>query len=222
MLGNFPKPGAAVVKCLTLVCKEEDPELRREAIHSLGCAGEESALDTILDGLGAEQESVRLAALDALKNFASSDSVDTRLAKMLGDPDPTIRQRVVEQITSLPGPEVTDYLCRALEDEDLGVCRAALHQLTRENYSAETAQRVESLMFRFSGELRKNAAAALRRMQDFSSSSRLLENLMDAEQAPNHWVCIDVLAEMYSAAGKILPAGPTVPDVHEAHTEGVG
>ena len=123
---------------------------------------------------------------------------------MLEDPDPTIRQRVVEQINSLSGPEVTDYLCRALEDEDLGVCRAAVHQLTRENYSVETAQRVESLMFRFSGELRKNAAAALRRMQDFSSSSRLLENLMDAEQATNHWVCIDALAEMYSAAEKMV------------------
>jgi HEAT repeat protein len=219
LLGNFPKPGAAAVKSLTLVCKEEDPDLRREAIHSLGCAGEESALDTILDGLGAEQESVRLAALDALKNFASSDSVDTRLVKMLEDPNPSIRQRVVEQITSLPGPEVTDYLCRALEDEDLGVCRAALHQLTRQNYSAETAQRVESLMFRFSGELRKNAAAALRRMQDFSSSSRLLENLMDMKQTTSHWVCIDALAEMYSAAGKNNAVGSTASDVR---TGGVG
>lgn len=200
LLGNFPEPGAEVVKSLILVCKEEDPELRRVAIHSLGRAADESALDTILDGLTAEQEGVRLAALDALGNFSGSDSIRTRLVKMLEDPDPTIRQRVVEQITSLPGPEVTDYLCRALEDDDLGVCRAALNVLSRENYTAETAQRVEGLMFRFSGELRKNAAAVLRRMQDFSCSSRLLENLMDAEQAPRHWVCIDALAEMYSSA----------------------
>jgi len=132
---------------------------------------------------------------------------------MLEDPDPTIRQRVVEQITSLPGAEVSNYLCRALEDEDLGVCRAALNQLSRENYSVEAAQRVESLMFRFSGELGINAAAALRRIEDFSSSSRLLENLMDMEQAPNHWVCIDALAEMYSLAGKDDAAGSAASDV---------
>ena len=199
LLGNFPEPGAEVIKSLALVSKEQDPELRRVAIHSLGCAGDESALGTILDGLSAEQQGVRLAALDALGNFTGSDSVRTRLIKMLEDPDPTIRQRVVEQITSLSGPEVTDYLCRALEDEDLGVCRTALDVLSRENYSTETARRVEDLMFRFSSELRKNAAATLRRMQDFSSSSRLLENLMDVEQTPQHWVCIDALAEMYSS-----------------------
>ena len=166
---------------------------------------------------------VRLAALDALgKLYRLGHCSISDCSKCLRIRTPTIRQRVVEQIVSLPGVEVSDYLCRALEDEDLGVCRAALHQLTRENYSAETAQRVESLMFRFSGELRKNAAAALRRMQDFSSSSRLLENLMDAEQTPNHWVYIDALAEMYSAAGKNTAAGPTVSDVHDTHAGGVG
>ena len=132
---------------------------------------------------------------------------------MLEDPDPTIRQRVVEQITSLPGAEVSNYLCRALEDDDLGVCRTALNQLTRENYSAEAAQKVDNLMFRFSGELSINAAAALRRIEDFSSSSRLLENLLDMEQASNHWVCIDALAEMYSVAGKNGSAGSTASDV---------
>ncbi|MCP4874028.1 MAG: HEAT repeat domain-containing protein [Gammaproteobacteria bacterium] len=213
LLGSFPETISGAVKSLIQATKEGDPELRREAIHSLRRAGDESALDTILDGLSAEQEGVRLAALDALGNFSSSDNVRTRLVDMLEDPDPTIRQRVVEQIISLPGPEVTDYLCRALEDEDLGVCRAALHQLTRQHYSAETARRVESLMFRFSGELRKNTAAVLRRMQDFSSSSRLLENLMDMEQTTNHWVCIDALAEMYSIAGKNNTAGSTAAEV---------
>jgi HEAT repeat protein len=214
-----PEPGAEAIKSLINACQEGDPGLRREAIHSLGCSADESALDTILDGLAAEQEGVRLAALDALGNFRGSDRVGTRLVKMLEDPDPTIRQRVVEQITSLPGAEVSNYLCRALEDDDLGVCRAALNQLSRENYSAEAAQLVENLMFGFPGERSINAAAALRRIEDFSSSSRLLENLMDMEQAPNHWVCIDALAEMYSVAGKNGSAGSAASDVR---TGGVG
>jgi HEAT repeat protein len=216
---NFPEPGAEAIKSLIHVCKEGDPGLRREAIHSLGCSADESSLDTILDGLAAEQEGVRLAALDALGNFCGSDNVSTRLVKMLEDPDPSIRQRVVEQITIFPGAEVSNYLCQALEDDDLGVCRAALNQLSRENYSAEAAQLVENLMFRFSGELSINAAAALRRIEDFSSSSRLLENLMDMEQAPNHWVCIDALAEMYSVAGKNGTATSAASDVR---TGGVG
>jgi HEAT repeat protein len=219
LFGNIREPGAEAIKSLIHVCQEGDPGLRREAIHSLGCSADESALDTILDGLAAEQEGVRLAALDALGNFRGADSVGTRLVKMLEDPDPTIRQRVVEQITSLPGAEVSNYLCRALEDDDLGVCRTALNQLSREIYSAEVAQKVENLMFRFSGELSINAAAALRRIEDFSSSSRLLENLMDMEQASNHWVCIDALAEMYSVAGKNGSAGSTASDVR---AEGVG
>jgi HEAT repeat protein len=216
---NFPEPGAEAIKSLIHVCREGDPGLHREAIHSLGCSADELALDTILDGLAAEQEGVRLAALDALGNFCGSDSVGTRLVEMLEDPDPTIRQRVVEQITSLPEADVSNYLCRALEDDDLGVCRAALNQLTRENYSAEAAQQVENLMFRFSGGLSISAAAALRRIEDFSSSSRLLENLMDMEQAPNHWVCIDALAEMYSVAGKNGTATSAASDVR---TGGVG
>jgi HEAT repeat protein len=219
LFSNFPEAGTEAIKSLINVCQEGDPGLRREAIHSLGCSADESALDTILDGLAAEQEGVRLAALDALGNFRGSDSVGTRLVKMLEDPDPTIRQRVVEQITSLPGAEVGNYLCRALEDDDLGVCRAALNQLSRENYSAEAAQLVENLMFGFPGERSTNAAAALRRIEDFSSSSRLLENLMDMEQAPNHWVCIDALAEMYSVAGKNGSAGSAASDVR---TGGVG
>jgi hypothetical protein len=111
---------------------------------------------------------------------------------------------VVEQITSLSGSQVSDYLCRALEDDDLGVCRTALNVLFPETYNREISQRIEGLMFRFANELGKDAAAALRRMQDFSSSSRLLEKLMDAEQTPLHWVCIDALAEMYSSTENSL------------------
>jgi HEAT repeat protein len=222
LLGGFPETGAEAVKSLIRVTKEEDPELRRQAIHSLGCTGDESALDTILDALDAEQEGVRLAALDALRNFTAADSVRTRLVEMLEDPDPTIRQRVVGQIAPLSGTVVSDYLCQALEDDDLGVCRTALNQLNSENHSAQIARRVEDLMFRFSGELSKDAAAALRRIEDFSSSSRLLEALMDAEQTPNHRICIDALAELYSGRGNDTAAASTAPDLEQVQKGGIG
>ncbi len=219
LLGGFPEIGAEAVKSLIAATATEDPELRREAIHSLGRVGDESAFETILDALDAEQQGVRLAALDALPGFTAADGV---LIKMLQDPDPTIRQRVVEQISSMPGTLVSNHLCRALEDDDLGVCRTALKQLDRENYSAETAQRVEDLVFRFSGELRKDAAAALRRIDDFSSSSRLLDVLTDTEQAPNHWICIDTLAEMYAVVENDTVAGSAVPEFAGAPNGGTG
>ena len=58
------------------------------------------------------------------------------------------------------------------------------------------------LIFRFSGELKVNAAAALRRMSDYSSAARLLETLNDAEQEELHWICIDAMAEMYAMDAK--------------------
>ncbi len=198
LLGKFRNLDKEVVDLLIHLSQDSDQELRKEVIHVLGHTGEESALDTVLNAVSAEHDGVRLAALDALCNFTGSKGVPARLLEMLDDPDPTIRQRVVEQINLLPGSEVNNFLCKALEDDDLGVCRAALNVLTAENYSAEIAQRVESLMFRFSGDLRQVAAAALRRVEDFSSSSRLLDNLMDEEHEQNHWVLIDALAEMYS------------------------
>ncbi len=198
LLRNYPQTGTDVVEVLIKLCQEEDQEMRREAFHSLGCTADDAALDTILHGLEEQDEGVRLAALDALGNFPGSDRGREQLLNMFEDPDPTIRQRVVEQIQSLSKSDVSDYLCRALEDDDLGVCRAALKVLSIESHNTETSLRIENLIFRFPNELGKAAAATLRRMQDFGCASRLLEYLKDEEQAHYHWVCIEALAEIYS------------------------
>jgi hypothetical protein len=57
---------------------------------------------------------------------------------------------------------------------------------------------VSDLIFRFAGELKVNAAAALRRMNDYSSAAQLLETLNDVDQEELHWICIDAMAEMYA------------------------
>ncbi len=198
LLRNYPQTSSDVVEVLIRLCQEEDPERHREAIHSLGCTADDSALDTIMHGLEEQHDGVRLAALDVLRNFPGSDRVNKQLLKMFEDSDPAIRQRVVEQIHSLSKSDVSDYLCRALEDDDLGVCRAALKALSIESHDSETSLRIENLIFRFPNELGKTAAATLRRMQDFGCASRLLEYLKDEEQAHYHWVCIEALAEIYS------------------------
>ena len=85
---------------------------------------------------------VRLAAIDALGNFTGTDNVRARLAKCL-----KIRTRRSgsgwwSELAHYPERRPATCLGRALEDEDPGVCRAALNQLTRQNYSAEAATRV--------------------------------------------------------------------------------
>ncbi len=192
-------PSKAVIT-LTKLCKEEDQEIRRHALHSLAKADAEPlVINTLLEGLDAKEEDVRLMALGAIVNFSASNLISQRLTKMLEDPSPTIRQRVVEQLPLLQGIEISKYLSQMLEDEDLGVCRSALAVLCKENYTEEIGRRVENLLFRFSSNnLTKNAAAALRRMQDAGSSTHLLKKLNDEQYKSDHWVCIEALAEMYS------------------------
>ena len=64
--------------------------------------------------------------------------------------------------------------------------------------SEQLRDRILALMFEFSGELRTQAAAALRRMNDLSGAARLLELLNDPREEEFHWICMDALAEMFA------------------------
>ena len=64
--------------------------------------------------------------------------------------------------------------------------------------SEELSARIFDLMFAFSAELVVDAAAALRRMDDWGSASRLVAMLDDPKQEEFHWICIDALAEMFA------------------------
>jgi HEAT repeat protein len=198
LLGNISSPEPPAVDVLIQACAGEDPELRREAIRSLGRIGDEKALPVILEGLEAEQEFIRMAALVASGQFTGVPDANERITKLLDDPDAAIRQKVVQTLDSQKGPAVAEYLLQALEDEDLGVCRAALNALSEEIYDEEHGKRIEELMFKFSAGLRQEAAATLRRMHDYSSTSALLERLRDMGQEEFHWICIEALAELYA------------------------
>jgi len=85
-----------------------------------------------------------------------------------------------------------------LNDGDRAVCRAALRALPGNTKSEELCARIFDLMFEFSAELVVDAATALRRMDDWSSASRLVAMLDDPKQEEFHWICIDALAEMFA------------------------
>jgi HEAT repeat protein len=198
LLGGTPNPGPQAVKALTEAFEAGETGLRREALLALGRIGDKKALPTVLKGLEAEQREVRLAALEALAGFTNASGIGKRLAALCQDPDPAVRLRAVQALGAGNGPKVEQCLCHALEDENLEVCRAALGALSKQTYNQDCSDRIVDLMFKFSGELRQEAAAALRRLRDFSPVAWLLNTLNNQDQEEFHWICIDALAEMYA------------------------
>jgi HEAT repeat protein len=198
LLGNVPNPGTAAVTALRKAFNEGDTALRQEAVLALGRIGDKKGLPTVLKGLEAKDDTIRLAALDTLTGFTNVAGLGKRLAKLCEDPDPDVRARAVQALAVGRGRKVTERLCRALEDEHLVVCRAALDALSSRTYTQDCADRVADLMFRFSGELRQQAAATVRRLRDLSAAPWLMDIVNDADQEEFHWICIDALAEMYA------------------------
>ncbi|MCP4044112.1 MAG: HEAT repeat domain-containing protein [Gammaproteobacteria bacterium] len=198
LLAGLDSHGSSAVEALMEACEAGDPVLRREAIQALGRIGDVRGLPAVLAGLESDQEGIRSIALDALGSFGDVDPAQEYIDRLVQDPDPDIRQKVVQAMVNKTGPDVTEYLRRALNDEDLFVCRTALRGLSRDNYHQDFSARILDLMFLFTGELKNEAARALRRVGDLSGTSRLLEMLQDPDQEGYHWICIDALAELYA------------------------
>ena len=147
---------------------------------------------------------MRLAAVDALKEFHLPTVAQERIDVLCADPDPNLRCAAISASGS--GAAAKDCLFRALEDEDQQVCRTALNTLTKHTCSDECAVRILDLIFRFSGELRIEAGAALRRVGDLQGVSRLLGILSDAGQEELQWLCIVALADYFAGAGHTAEA----------------
>ncbi len=198
LLGGIADPGPEAISALMKLTGEGSTELRREALLSLGRIGDGQALDAVLPALDAEQLEVRLAALDALGNLDGEFNMNDVVTRHLGDPDPVIREKMVRVLDAAMGEETILHLCRAMDDEVLGVCRAALEAVTGGMACRDLREKIIQTMFRFGGNLRKEAGAALGRIGDASGAIALFEVLDDEEREEFHWVCIDALAEMFA------------------------
>ncbi len=199
LLGQIDDVGPDAVDTLIEVAEEEgDDAFLKEVIATLGVIGDEKGLPTVLKGLDSENDDVRLRAMEAAGKFESIGDMGEILDRMFNDPDPFIRQRVVYSLSANKNPNIVAYLSSALEDENMNVCRTALEALSKDVHDDECYGRAVNLLFRFSGDLRNNVGAALRRMDDFTVVDKLLESLNDDEMEEFHWICIDALAEMYA------------------------
>lgn len=199
LLGECRSPGARALDSLQRACQAEDGALRREAMLALGRIGDRQGVDALLAGLDDEAQDVRLAALEALCGLRDVPGLAGRLAMLCDDPDANVRMRAVQALGAAEGPEAAPRLRSALEDDNLVVCRAALRALSERSHSPDGRAAIIDLMFRFSGELRTEAAATLRRLGDFAAADRLLALLDDAVREASHWICLDALGELYAA-----------------------
>jgi len=176
----------------------DNPEIRKEAIVSLGRIGDEKSLPLILEGLESGDRDVRLASIDALRGFGEQALIKEKLHILINDPDYFVRERVLSIVSTLGGAVAVDMLSKALDDEQMVVKRAALNWVTEDNETGELARKIMNVLFDHGGELRYEAARALRRLKGWQSVQMLLDRLKDSDYEEYHWICIDALAEYYS------------------------
>jgi len=203
LLGGLPAPGTQAVRALMQAYGQGDGQLRSEIIVALGRIGDREALPVIVEALAAEEQEVRAAALDALERFPGASAADDHLVDLLAADDPYTRERAVQTIGRMNSPAALGALPRMLDDSDRAVCRAVLRVLPAHMKSEALCTRIVELMFAFSAELVADAAAALRRMDDWDSAARLVAILEDPKQEEFHWICIDALAEMVAREPEI-------------------
>lgn len=201
LLGTIGEPGSDAVAVLIEQAQSGAPELQREALESLAAIGDADALPAIRAALHSERMEIRLAALDALGRFGGAAAADVEFARLLDDPDPVIRERAVRALSAVAGAAKQRWIVRALEDDELSVCAAALQAVSGQLDADYLGEAILATMFRFSGELRFEAAAALRRIGDGAGADALLDALDDEDREEDHWICLDALAEIYAAAG---------------------
>ena len=198
------------VSALIEASEQGDEQLQREAVLSLGHIGDAAALPAIAKCLDSEIRDVRMAALDSIEMLARGEggSLDSSLisehvAAMAADPDQFVRHRVVQVLGEVGGDEARELLIGALDDEAVPVRKEALLGLSRAGVEGEGREKIKGLIFSHHGELRREAAAALRCLEDFSATGELLDGLNDESREEEHWVCIEALAGLYGTIDEL-------------------
>jgi HEAT repeat protein len=207
LLGGMDRPGNAAIDALMAAAGCSNAALRGAAIQALAQAGDARIAPTVVAALRTEEPEVRFAALDALSRLARQGISGIDVASLLDDPDATVRSRTLRVLADVGGPATMVHVLEALGDEDQAVVRVALDLLTRHGKGTDCSQTLIDLLFRFSGELRHAAAAALRACCVDPAVDRLLARLVDPEQEEVQWICIDALGEMFAAPPKLIVAG---------------
>ncbi len=186
----------------------DDPELRCAALSTLMYREpvEESAA-IVAQGLGDASRDVRIAALQRLGQLQPDGAADMLLERLAVESDPMVRPYLLEAIGRLGDRRATAHLIAALDDDDRHVQRAALAAIA--HLADRTAiDTVRPMLFAHGGGLWREALTALQGLHDSALSAYVLKVLNQPEKEEDHWIAIEILAELliHSEAISAVPA----------------
>ena len=118
---------------------------------------------------------------------------------LLDDSDADIRSRAVRFLVRCGGEVADEALLHGLNDAETDVCREALRGLTAECFGDAQRDATLALLFRPDASLARDVVAALRRVADGRSLTRLMHILSQPEYIALHGICIGSLAGILAA-----------------------
>jgi HEAT repeats len=121
----------AVRELSALALNDPNPFVRSRAISVLGRLRKPENLAPLTWALKDQFSSVRIQALQGIKNLKGGDAVGDLQAIMVNDPDPAVRRQAVRLLSTIGSPEVPSVLKWAVADNDAAVSREAKGAVTR-------------------------------------------------------------------------------------------
>jgi HEAT repeat protein len=147
----------------------------------------------------ASNRDVRLAAIEALRRFATADICDVLVDLLRVERDPLVTGAILAVLSSHGDSRAVAAVVPKLHDEDRAVQRAALAALA--HFGDRTAmEAIRPLLFASGGELCHDAVRALQRLQDTEMGELLLATLSRQEEEDKHGMAIEALAILYGHA----------------------
>ena len=172
-------PGEEVTKALTSALKDLPADNKILVIWTLGKRGDPAAVPALSGAAGADDKSVRIAAIKAMPQIGDAAAVPA-LVDLLDDTDGEISQAAQEALAAIPGEEADAAVMAMLNSSETAPRLMALELIGRRRMNKS----VPSLLKAAEGPDAKVRPAALKRVGELGSPaefSALLELLTQFE-----------------------------------------
>ncbi len=131
-----------------------------------------------------------------LGQLQPDDITDRLLERLALESDPLVKPYLLEAAGRLGDQRVTAPLIASLDDDDRHVQRAALEALAHSTERIAAIAAVHPSLFVHGGIRWREALVTLQRLNDPDLLTYVLDVLSNPEREEDHWIAIDVLAEM--------------------------
>jgi HEAT repeat protein len=119
------KDAEAIAELSGLAQDDPSPVVRNQALAALGQVGAKEALAPLTRALADQAPSVRVQALQGIKNLKGAGAIMDLQAMASSDADPTVRKQAVRLLSEMQSPEVPSLLKQAATDNDAAVSEEA-------------------------------------------------------------------------------------------------